>query len=141
MWTAKAVRRYFEDRLGEAGGSLSTWGVLSALELFHWRTQHELARALQIEGATLTRHLDRLESAGLVSRRRGGGDRRAIQVEATPAGREAYERMLGAAMSADRKIRSVLSEEELATLHELLSRIRGALEPAGEAAGDAEQIA
>ena len=54
VWTAKSVRRHFEDHLASVGGTLPTWGILSAIELFQWKTQHELARSLQIEGATLT---------------------------------------------------------------------------------------
>ena len=84
--TSKAVGRAFNASLAEAGGSLPIWLVLSMLKGESRRTQHELARAVGIEGPTLTRHLDGLEAAGLVVRRRHPVDRRAIQVELTARG-------------------------------------------------------
>jgi MarR family transcriptional regulator for hemolysin len=50
----------------------------------------------------MTRHLDRLEQGGLISRRRDPNDRRAILVDLTPAGRKTHAR-LRARMSAARE--------------------------------------
>ncbi|MES1169333.1 MAG: hypothetical protein ABUL47_01450, partial [Leifsonia sp.] len=62
LFTAsKAVRRAFDDALSSAGGSIPVWLVLTNLKSTDWRSQHELARAVGIEGPTLTRHLDQLE--------------------------------------------------------------------------------
>src|SRR3954469_13603863 len=94
--TSKAVSRAFNNALAEAGGTLPVWLVLAQLRGEHWRTQLDLARAVGIEGPTLTRHLDGMERAGLVERRRGGGDRRAVNVELTEAGRELHARLLQA---------------------------------------------
>src|SRR6266849_2876962 len=82
--TAKAVSRAFNDRLVEAGGSVPVWLILSSLKSDERRTQLELARAVGIEGPTLTRHLDGLEESGIVRRVRDGSDRRAVRVELTP---------------------------------------------------------
>ena len=68
--SAKHVGRAFNDALAEVGGSMPMWFILTNLKGEAWRTQHELARALRIEGPTLTRHLDGLEEDGLVVRRR-----------------------------------------------------------------------
>src|SRR6266446_3713846 len=85
--TAKAVGRAFNAALAEAGGSLPVWLVLSSLESEPRRTQLDLARAVGIEGPTLTRHLDGLEQSGLVERHRDTADRRAVRVELTDAGK------------------------------------------------------
>ena len=85
--TSKAVSRAFSDTLAEVGGSVPTWLILTSLMGETWPAQHRLARALHIEGPTLTRHLDGLEEAGLVVRRRETDDRRAVRVELTEAGR------------------------------------------------------
>ena len=77
--SAKHVARAFNDTLAEVGGSMPTWFILTSLKGDEWRTQHELARALRIEGPTLTRHLDGLEEEGLVVRRRDPHDRRAVK--------------------------------------------------------------
>ena len=84
--TSKLVGRAFNRALGESGGSVPVWLILSALKGERWRTQQDLARAVGIEGPTLTRHVDALERDGLVTRRRDTGDRRAVRVELTAAG-------------------------------------------------------
>jgi MarR family transcriptional regulator, transcriptional regulator for hemolysin len=70
------------------------WLILNALKSERRRTQLELARAIGIEGPTLTRHLDAMEKAGFVRRQRGGSDRRAAQVELTRAGHGLHARLL-----------------------------------------------
>src|SRR5713101_4712943 len=102
--TAKAVGRAFNGALVEAGGSLPIWLVLSSLKGEQWRTQHELARAVGIEGPTLTRHLDSLERAGLVVRRRDPSDRRAVQVELTAAGHALHAQLLEAVIAFNRRL-------------------------------------
>jgi MarR family transcriptional regulator, transcriptional regulator for hemolysin len=80
------VGRAFNSALAESGGSIPIWLILSTLKSQPCRSQLELARAVGIEGPTLTRHLDGMEQAGLVKRQRGTLDRRAVQVELTRAG-------------------------------------------------------
>jgi MarR family transcriptional regulator for hemolysin len=121
--TAKAVAQAFSSALAEAGGSIPTWLILSSIERDQWRTQHDLAAALGIEGATLTRHLDALERDGIVVRVRGAADRRAVRVEATEAGRELHGRLLEAALAFDRRLRAGLSKQELDELRRLLQRL------------------
>jgi MarR family transcriptional regulator for hemolysin len=130
VFTAKAVRRRFEARLADAGGSLPVWAILSGLELGPCRSQHELAGVLHIEGPTLTRQLDRLEAEGLIRRQRDPGDRRAVRVETTVAGRQLYERLLEVAVTTDAEVRAGLSEREVETLHRLLMKVRSALQSA-----------
>jgi MarR family transcriptional regulator, transcriptional regulator for hemolysin len=121
--TAKAVAQAFGAALSEAGGSISTWLILSALEYDQWHSQHDLAAALGIEGPTLTRHLDGLENAGLVVRIRDAADRRAVHVETTDAGRELHKQLLKAAKAFDRRLCTDFSDEELDGLRSLLIRI------------------
>src|SRR4051812_12075891 len=88
-FTAKATRGWFEEQLAAAGGSLTTWVVLSAaLNHDPSPSQRELADALGIGGPTLVRHIDRLEAEGLLTRRRDDDDRRITRIDITDAGRE-----------------------------------------------------
>jgi MarR family transcriptional regulator for hemolysin len=121
--TAKLVAGAFNAALAEAGGSIPTWLVLNMLIHESWKSQHSIAQALGIEGATLTRHLDALEEAGLVVRHRDEHDRRAIRVEATDTGKELHARLLRAAVAFDKRLRSGLEEAELEQLRSLLLRI------------------
>jgi MarR family transcriptional regulator for hemolysin len=121
--TAKAVSRAFNAALADAGGSLPTWLVLSSLRDGRWRTQLELARAVGIEGPTLTRHLDALEQAGLVERRRDPSDRRAVQVELTEAGERLHGTLLRAVIAFNRRLTAGLGEQELRRLRQTLARL------------------
>jgi len=127
--SARTVGRAFNDALVAAGGSIPIWLVLTTLRGDQWRTQHELARAIGIEGPTLTRHLDGMERAGLVARRRAPGDRRAIQVELTERGEELHGELLTAVIAFNRRLRRGLSDADLARLRDTLARLA---ENAGE---------
>ncbi len=121
--SAKAVGRAFDAALAGAGGSLPVWLILNALRGREWRSQRDLARALGIEGATLTRHLDGLERAGLVRRRPDPHDRRILRLEITEFGVDAQQRMLGAVIEFNTRLRTGVSEAELDRLRGLLARL------------------
>ncbi len=122
--TAKTVSRGFADALGEEGATVPTWLVLTALMGERWRTQADLARAVGIEGPTLTHHLDVLERAGLVRRTRGEADRRAVQVELTDEGRATHGRLRTVVAGYDRALRDGIRTEELAELRRVLGRLK-----------------
>jgi MarR family transcriptional regulator, transcriptional regulator for hemolysin len=121
--TARTVSRAFNDALVEAGGSVPIWLVLTTLRGEAWRTQQELARAVGIEGPTLTRHLDGMERAGLVVRRRAAGDRRAIQVELTERGEALHGELLTAVIAFSRRLRRGLDDAEIDQLRATLARL------------------
>jgi MarR family transcriptional regulator for hemolysin len=121
--TAKTVSRAFNDRLAAAGGSVPTWLILSSLKGDAWRTQLDLARAVGIEGPTLTRHLDALEEQGLVRRVRDAADRRAVKVELTDEGERLFVRLRQAVIGFNRELTSGLSEAELERARTTLGRL------------------
>jgi MarR family transcriptional regulator for hemolysin len=127
--TSKAVGRAFNGALAESGGSIPIWWILNALESDTRRTQLELARAVGIEGPTLTRHLDGMEQTGLVERRRGAPDRRAVQVELTRAGRALHGRLLQAVIAFNRQLRAGLGTDDVEILRGLLERLQANVEP------------
>src|SRR5438477_12205103 len=114
--TAKTVNRAFNHALADAGGSVPTWLILTTLRRDRWRTQLDLARAVGIEGPTLTRHLDGLEESGLVERRRDTADRRAVRVELTDAGKELYATLLEAVIAFHKQLTAGFAETELIQL-------------------------
>jgi MarR family transcriptional regulator, transcriptional regulator for hemolysin len=128
--TSKAVGRAFNNALAESGGSIPSWLILNALKSEPRRTQLDLARAVGIEGPTLTRHLDGMEEAGFVRRKRGAVDRRAIQVELTRAGHQLHARLLQRVISFNKQLQYGLSRDELETLRGLLRHLQeNVLEP------------
>jgi MarR family transcriptional regulator, transcriptional regulator for hemolysin len=122
--TSKAVGRAFNRALAESGGSIPIWLILNALKSQPHRTQLDLARAVGIEGPTLTHHLDGIEQAGLVRRTRGTPDRRAVQVELTRAGHALHGRLLKAVISFNQQLRTDLTAEDVETLRRLLFQLR-----------------
>jgi MarR family transcriptional regulator for hemolysin len=120
---AKSASRAFDAALGAEGGSTPTWLILLSLKTGRPETQRELARAVGIEGPTLTHHLAKLEAAGLVTRTRDPENRRVHRVELTKAGDEAFDRLRRAAVSFDAKLRGDLGEKELARLRGLLDAL------------------
>jgi MarR family transcriptional regulator for hemolysin len=129
------VSRAFNAALAEAGGSLPIWLILTALRREQWRTQLELARSLGIEGPTLTRHLDGMERAGLVQRRRDPDDRRAVQVELTDGGRALHGRLRANVIRFDEQLRAGLGADEIDQLRATLARLEHNVGAEGDEAG------
>ena len=76
-----------------------------------------------IRGATLTHHLNAMESAGLVVRSRDPDNRRSHVVRRTPAGDEMFLQLRKAAVAYDRRLREGLSAADVETLSSLLDRL------------------
>jgi MarR family transcriptional regulator for hemolysin len=109
--------------MAEAGGSASTWQVLVLVRAQKWGTQAEMAEEMGITGATLTHHLNMLENRGLVRRWRDPSNRRVQNAELTEAGIELFDRLRVVAQAHDRRLRSGLSEDDVARLGELLDKL------------------
>ena len=122
--TAKLARERFDQRLRSAGASFPMFVVLQHAAVSPAVSQRELASGIGIEGPTLVRHVDRLVADGLVRRVRDGRDRRLSRVELTDEGRAAVKRLGTVADGVDKELRGLFSPTELATLYELLGRIR-----------------
>jgi len=102
--TARAVSRAFDQALTAAGGSLPTWLVLLTLQTQQVANQRELAAGVGIQGATLTHHLNTMETTGLLTRRREPANRRVHLVELTERGEAAFHRMRKAAAGFDQQL-------------------------------------
>jgi MarR family transcriptional regulator for hemolysin len=127
---ARTVSRAFDDALAAVGGSQPVWLVLIALRTRATRNQRELAAVVGIQGATLTHHLNGMEAAGLVTRRRDPANRRVHVVELTEAGDQAFHRMAGAALAFDERLRSGFTTGELTEARGLLDRLAANVGPA-----------
>ncbi|OLP03624.1 MarR family transcriptional regulator [Mycolicibacterium porcinum] len=81
----------------------------------------EIAAALQLDSATLSPMLKRLEALGLLTRTRRAGDERATDVELTDAGIALRERALAIPPAVVERLGVDLAELE--ELHRVLTRI------------------
>ncbi|HMJ16099.1 MAG TPA: MarR family winged helix-turn-helix transcriptional regulator [Polyangiaceae bacterium] len=121
---AKGVARAFEAALAEAGGSQPIWLILISLKTRQLGNQRELAEAVGIEGATLTHHLTAMEDGGLITRTRDPENRRVQRVTLTAAGETLFHELRGAAVAFDKKLRAGLSDEMVANLENLLTKLQ-----------------
>ena len=121
---SRTVSRAFDDALAEAGGSLPIWLVLISLKRGQLASQRELADAVGIQGATVSHHLNAMESAGLVTRRRDPRNLRLHLVELTGAGDALFSRLREAAFAFDQRLRTGLTETDAAQLEARLTRLR-----------------
>jgi MarR family transcriptional regulator, transcriptional regulator for hemolysin len=121
--TARSVSRAFDDALAQAGGSVPVWLVLISLKSQRLRNQRELADAVGIREATLTHHLNAMDTQGLITRQRDPANRRVHLVELTEAGEAMFHRLRGAATAFDQQLRAGVSDSEVAGLAEMLSRL------------------
>lgn len=120
----KSVSRAFDDALAAAGGSLPTWLVLLSLKTRQLANQRELADAVGIREATLTHHLNAMETVGLITRRRDRDNRRIQRVELTKKGEAAFHRLRAAAVAFDERLRDGITETELVKLSRVLDRFQ-----------------
>src|SRR4030088_2120185 len=123
--STKDISAAFNEALAQAGGSLPIWIVLISLKTQRLRNQRELARAIGIQGATLTHHLNAMETDGVITRRRAPDNRRIHLVELTDAGETLFPRLRTAAVAFDQRLRSGITDEELAAFESVLNRLHG----------------
>jgi DNA-binding MarR family transcriptional regulator len=118
------LRRAAEEDRG-AGLSRARLSALSVVVFRGPLTLGELAAAEGVRSATMSGIVNGLERDGLVRRRPHGSDRRAVQVEATAAGRRLLDRARARRIALVASKLGDLSNAELDTLHraaELLER-------------------
>jgi MarR family transcriptional regulator, transcriptional regulator for hemolysin len=137
--THKVVHEWVDRLLAPHEASVTDWIVLKSLqrpEAAGGISQRELASRMGIEPPTVLRHLDRLEGAGLVARRRDDRDRRVIRVTMTTAGRRRFQQLAVVMSSADDELRAQLGSRELDVLYRSLEKLHayvaardGAAEP------------
>ncbi|MBC7956314.1 MAG: MarR family transcriptional regulator [Cytophagales bacterium] len=85
-----------DKRLEPCGLTNAQWEPLFKLKKGMASTVAELARELQTDPGATTRLLDRLEAKGLCKRVRSTEDRRVVNLELTPEGEAAADKIPGA---------------------------------------------
>lgn len=86
--------------------------------------RHEIRDRLLTRMPDVTRLLDRMEEAGLVTRERDTTDRRLVSTQLTPRGRELVDSLDGPIAEEHQRRFGHLGEEQLRTLVRLLTLVR-----------------
>ena len=87
-------------------------------------TAVELGRKTELDSATLTGIIDRLETARLIERRSNPDDRRSIRIHLTKKGKEVGAEAARLIAKANQEFLRDLSEDERRVLHETIAKLR-----------------
>lgn len=91
-------------------------------------TPTELGHAMMLSSGGVTKRLDRLVAARLVTRRPDPGDRRGVIVRLTPRGKQLIERALPEHVANEEEILEALTPAEVRRLDRLLRLLLASLE-------------
>ena len=120
---ARLVQRRFSTKLQPFNVTPPQWGVLVALWEQDGLPLSELAKRSFFDGPTMTGIVDRLEHAGLVTRRRDSHDRRVISVYLTDAGRALEQVLPVLSEETNQEAVAGLSDEQVPQFCETLRRV------------------
>ena len=112
-----------EAALKEVGVSVAQMRALVVLAESGPCTINELSVLTVIKQSTLSRTLDTMENAGLLTREARDGDSRVRLITLTDAGRTAFEAAWPAMLGMRDTMLSSLDPEERATLNRMLLRV------------------
>jgi DNA-binding MarR family transcriptional regulator len=135
----------FDERVAEKFKlSRTDMRCLDLLERLGTRTAGQLADEIGISTGAMTFLLDRLEEAGMVTRRRDTDDRRRVWVELVPAAHKKLVRLQQPVVEEMRALAQRFKAEELAIVRDFMRetkevferQISGAVKGKGGADGD-----
>jgi len=121
------LHAHITDRLKTVGLSVPQCDVLTTLTEREGVSQQELAERLYVTKGNISGLIDRLAAAGMVERRRLGGDRRSHAIFLTDAGRAAAEAGIAAQKAFVAQTLGRMSEQQLRDLDALLVAARDAV--------------
>ena len=110
---AKSMEYDLEERLKVHGITRATFAVLSAM--FHDKktTPATLAAFIGIDGAAITRHLDRIEKQGLILRERSAADRRSVNLKLTRRGSGLVPKLVAESKATNQKFLAGITSAEI----------------------------
>lgn len=117
--TDELVAVYREHDLGE--GDFDVLATLRRAGAPYERTPGELAGHTMITTGGMTKRIDRLEAAGLVTRRAAADDGRGRVVALTDAGRERIDAAMTAHLANERRLLDELDAADAAELERILT--------------------
>jgi MarR family 2-MHQ and catechol resistance regulon transcriptional repressor len=119
----RSVLARVEPRLAAAGLTPTQFGVMEAILHKGPLGQRELSRKVLTSAGNMTDLVDKLEARGLVRRARRKSDRRAVNVELTPVGRDLIEPLFTRHAEDIAAAMGELNGDELRQLSDLLRRL------------------
>jgi DNA-binding MarR family transcriptional regulator len=122
----KHLARVMNETLAEFNLDRGEWWLLGCLRKSgppYRLSPGQLATNMGLSSGAMTNRLDRLEAAGLVRRLPDPSDRRALQIELTEAGWQAWQDSVGVQAQKEALVASALNDAEKDQLNGLLRRL------------------
>lgn len=98
--------------------------ILGFLDQEDQITSSELGKRAELDSATLTGILDRLETAKFIERKGNPDDRRSIRIHLTKKGKPLAREATRVIAEANQEFLQVLTEEQKRNLHSIISTLR-----------------
>lgn len=126
LWHVHATAGRMVVRMCEAeyGISRREWRMLAQLARGDGQSSSALAERAALDRAQTSRAVGRLVEKGLVARAPRQGNRREVLLRLTDQGHALHAALLPRVAQINRDLLSALSETEVATLEDLLRRLR-----------------
>ncbi len=117
---SNALAGLYEERFGL---TIPAWRVIATLGQYETRTARDIAAHGVMHKSTVSRAVSGLEARRLILRQANREDRREELLELTPAGRGIYEALAPEALAFERRLTSVLTPAEQASLASLIDKL------------------
>ena len=117
---SQTIADLYQKRFGLA---ITEWRVMAVLGRFPDLSANEVADRTAMDKVAVSRAVARLLERGFIKRETHGDDRRRSVLALSAAGFEVYETIAPMVLEMERRLMSVLSEEEEALLETLVLRL------------------
>jgi len=125
-WLTRAHNRYLDalsSALAGTGLDATMWRITMILKDCEWLSVSEIAVQANTKLSTMTKAVQRMEAAGLVTSRPGERDRRVTEVRMTDAGQAQVESAVAATRHVYNRAFGNIDQARLKALTELLGEV------------------
>lgn len=119
--TDMKLTNFFIKQLKPYGVTPEQWGIIYMLEKDKKTNQKELSKAIDRDQTTVVRMVNSLQSKGIIKKLVNESDRRSHFITLTAQGEELKLKLIPIVYQAHENVTHGLTEEQLDTLHQLLS--------------------
>ncbi|PKN03939.1 MAG: MarR family transcriptional regulator [Deltaproteobacteria bacterium HGW-Deltaproteobacteria-9] len=116
--------RFLTQKVSELNLTSVQAMILGFLDQEDQITSSELGKRSELDSATLTGILDRLETAGFIERKGNPDDRRSIRIHLTKQGKAMAHEASRVIIEANKEFLQVLTEEQKRDLHGIIQTLR-----------------
>ena len=110
---ARSMEREFRKSLEPLGITRGAYAALSAIHHDKKTTPAEITAFLGLDGAAVTRHLDRVEKLGMIERKQNASDRRSWVINLTADGRRVVDHGVNGSKATNEKFTAGLTADEV----------------------------